>query len=116
VAVQEELVTCRVGRRLPAPEDLRALRVQQALGDELVDGAAGFERRVQLNDRIGPQQPLGELAIDVVGDLLIADDDEAARVVRVVPDEALPKIEDVQLVLLQPISGLSVGSRSSATR
>ena len=66
------------------------------VADELVDCPARLERGVQLDDRIGPEQALIELAIDVLRDPLVADDDEAARVVGVVVDEALTEIEDVQ--------------------
>ena len=56
----------------------------------------------------GQRSPSSSSLVDVLGDPLVADVDEAARVVRVVVDEALAKIEDVQLAL--------PGVWSSATR
>jgi hypothetical protein len=69
--------------------------VQQPFGDELVDGAAWLERGVQLHNRIRPKQSLFELAIDVLCDPLVADDDKATRVIRVVVDKPFAELEDV---------------------
>jgi hypothetical protein len=62
--------------------------VKQAFGDDLVDGSPRLERGVQLNDRVRPEQSLFELAVDVLRNPLVTDDDEATRVVGVVVDEA----------------------------
>ena len=87
---------------MPRAEDLRAPLVEQPVGDELVDGAARLERRVQLDDRVRPEQPVLQLPIDVLGDPLVADDDEAARVVRVVVDEPLSEPEYIHDLCVPP--------------
>ncbi len=69
--------------------------MERSGGDEFVNGTARLECRVQLNNRIRPEQPLFELAIDVLRDSLVTDDYEATRVVRVVVDESLSELEDV---------------------
>ena len=76
--------------------------VQEASVDEIVDRPSGLERRVQLHNRVRPQEAFCELAIDTVADSLVADDDKAACVVGEVIDEVSTKIEDVH----QPKSSL----------
>lgn len=87
MAMQLESLAVLVGGGLPAAEDWATALVEQPFGDELVDGSARLERRVQLNDRGRPEKSLFELTVDVRGDPLVADDDEATRVVGVVVDE-----------------------------
>ncbi len=78
-----------------AAEDLPAALVQEPLADEVVDRPARLEGGVELHDRVRPEEPLLELALDALADALVADDDEAPRVVGVVVDQALSELEDV---------------------
>src|SRR5207247_370555 len=90
VAVQAELPSR--GLQL---EDARALRMQNAVRDQFVDPVTGLERRVYLDQRLGPEQAVTERALDVIADPRIRDLKEAPRVRGVVLDQLLPEIEDV---------------------
>jgi hypothetical protein len=69
--------------------------VEQSVSNELVRSPAGLERGVELNDWIGPEKPLFKLSVYVLGNPLVTDDGEAARVVGVVVDETFAQIKDV---------------------
>jgi hypothetical protein len=71
-------------------EDALALRVQELALNEFVDGAARLERRVQLDQRLGPEQALAEFSIDVLADSLVGDADEALRILAVIVDQLPP--------------------------
>ena len=86
MAMQLESFAVLVGGGLPTAEDWAAALVEEPFGDELVDGSARLERRVQLDDRVRPEKSLFELAVDMLGNPLVTDDDEATRVVGVVVD------------------------------
>jgi hypothetical protein len=45
----------------------------------------------------GPEEAFCELAVDALADSLVADDDEAARVVGEVIDETSTKIKDIHV-------------------
>ena len=92
---QEELLAAVVGVGLVYPENPRALRVQHVLLDQIVDGATGPERRVELEQRFGPEPLRREDVVDEYPDARVADPDEAARVAPVVVDQALPEVERV---------------------
>jgi hypothetical protein len=85
--MQEKGLSVLVGCGLTAAEDRGAALVEQPFSDELVNSSARLKRGVQLNDRVRPQKSLFELTVDVCSDLLVTDNDEAARVIGVVIDE-----------------------------
>ena len=65
MAVEGELPADRV--LLGAdPEDLARRRVQHTAVDQLGHGAAGLERRVEREPRLGPQQPVLDLRLDLL--------------------------------------------------
>ena len=97
VLVQEELLAPVVGVGFADTKDPRAFPVENPQLDQVVDGAAGPERRVELEERFGPE-PLGsEDAVDERLDPRFADLDEAARVAPVVGDQAVPEVKDVHV-------------------
>src|SRR5262249_27257558 len=85
--------------RLPKPEDAAALVMQDAVRRELVDPLPGLKRGVQLDNRVWPQQARLKLVLHQRADAWVADRDEAARVVGVVADQALPQIKDLYVCL-----------------
>ena len=70
----------------------RRCEAQAAAASRNVGAASG---RVQLDDRVWPQQSLFKFAINVVRDPFVPDDYKTARVVRVVGYQTFAKIEDV---------------------
>ena len=88
---------------LVAPEDRAVRVVEDALGSQLVDRGARRERGVELDQRLGPEQALAELAVDDLVDAGVADVDEAARELLVVGDQSVAEREDVHWVT--PLSG-----------
>jgi hypothetical protein len=69
------------------PEDRAALRVQGPVVDQLVDPRSWLERRIQLNDRLRPQQTVAELLLNVLPDAATADGEETVGVGGVLVDE-----------------------------
>ena len=95
VLVQEKLLAAVVRIRLAAPEDPRAFLVKYPLGNQIIDRAAGLERRVQLQQRLWPK-PLGsEVAVNKLPDATVADLDEAAGIVPIVRDQTVPEIKNI---------------------
>jgi len=82
VAVEAQGLSVRVARGLVAAEDAGALGLEDALGDEPVDGLAGLEGRVELDEGVGPEKPGLQLLLHHPAEALVADVDEGARVVR----------------------------------
>ena len=76
-------------------EDLAALGVKHVFGNELLEGLAGRERRIELDQRFGPEHFAVELIVHEPAEIGIADVEEAARVLRVVRDDLVAEIEDV---------------------
>jgi hypothetical protein len=111
MAMKEELLAFCVLGGLGAREDLLAPGLEEPVADGVADIAAGLERRVELDDRLGPEESFPQLLLDVRINPGVADVDEAAREVRVVIDEALAKVEDVQPVL----PSVEDGCRASGT-
>src|SRR5581483_8522257 len=106
---------------LVATEDAPALGVQRSLLDEPVDGPPGLERRVQLDERVGPEEAVGQVLVHEAADTRIGDVEKAARVLGVVLDQPLAKVEDVHWLVLasdRPISASteSQGFRSTRSR
>jgi hypothetical protein len=89
------LLADRIGWRLVEPKDLAAGGMEGAVGDQFVDGAAGLESGVELQERLGPERAVVERVFDPAFDPLVGDFDEAAGVVGVVVDEPLTEIKDV---------------------
>jgi hypothetical protein len=95
MTVETKRLPVRPVRRLASPEDAGRPRIEDLFRDELVDRASRLEGRVELDDRLRPKQAGLQLFVDALRDPFVADDDEAASEVRVVADEALPKLEDL---------------------
>ena len=62
------------------PENFSAAGMQNRLVDQFIDFSAWLERRVELNQSLGPQQPRVELGLDLGVDYRVADLDETADV------------------------------------
>ena len=95
VLVEEELPAAVVGLGLVDPEDSRALRVENALLDQIVDRASGPERRVELKERFRPEALGVENAVDESLDPRVTNLDEAPDVAPIVGDEVSSEVEDV---------------------
>jgi len=91
VPVQVQLSADRVGLVLVATEDAPALGVEGSLLDEPVDRPPGLECRVQLDERVGPEQAVGQVLVHEATDARIGDVEKAARVLGVVLDQPLAK-------------------------
>lgn len=87
--VQVQISAHRVGLTLVATEDAPALGVEGSLLDEPVDGPPRLERRVQLDERVGPEQAVGQVLVHEASDARIGDVEKAARVLGVVLDQPL---------------------------
>ena len=61
-----------------------ALLVQHPIIDELIDGRARLKGGIQLDERLGPEQPRAQLLIDALSDAQVADPDEAPDVLGIV--------------------------------
>lgn len=85
----------RIG--LVPPEDVVTALVEHAPGDEFVHVLTRLEGRVELDERLGPQQATAELGVDSRGDAGGQHPDEAADIARVVIDHASPELEYVHL-------------------
>jgi hypothetical protein len=72
-----------------------AFGVKRPLGHQLVDPLTGLERGVELEQRLGPEQPQAQVFLDPFGDARVADVHEAADVLGVLPDQAVADGEDV---------------------
>ena len=77
------------------PKDLLAQRMEQTRGDELRDGAAGFEARVQAEPGVRPLVALGQLVRNVLADPKASDVNGAGRERSVVRDEVLTDPEHI---------------------
>ena len=95
--VQEKLLAAVVGVGLADPEDAGTFLVEYPELDQVVDGAAGRERRVELEERLRPESLRLEHVVDEPVDPRIADLDEAPRIAPVVADQAAPEVEDVHV-------------------
>ena len=95
VLVEEELPAAVVGLGLVDPEDSRALRVEKALLDQVIDRASGPERRVELEERFRPEALGVENAVDESFDPRVTNLDEAPDVVPIVGDEVSSEVKDV---------------------
>lgn len=94
VPVEPERPAVRVGPGLH-PEHVPALGVEDPGGDQVVDPVARLERRVVLDQRLGPEHAGFELVLDEPAEPRLADGEEAAGVPGVVVDEAAAEVEDV---------------------
>src|SRR4051794_9438507 len=95
--VQAQPAAGVLGPLLILAEDLAALVVERSAVGQLVDPPSGLEARVQLDAGLGPQQPLVKLAPHVLANALVADREEALRVLAIVAAQRLPEGEDVQI-------------------
>ena len=99
-----------VRARLADAEDARALLRQDPLLDQIVDRAAGAERRIELQQRLRPEALAVEVVVDEPLDPLVPDLDEAARVALVVVDQAFPQVEYVHRKSSRPLASGPIGS------
>ena len=67
-------------------KDLRALRVKQSFGDEVVDRPAGREHRIQRQPRLWPLLALSQFILNVLVNPRIERDDGAGRERAIVID------------------------------
>jgi hypothetical protein len=95
VTVEAERIASSIRPKFSS-EDAAALRVQFTLSDQFVDRLAGLEGRVELDERLGPQHSLIELAIDELSESRLADVDEAAGVAGVVVNKLSAEAENIQ--------------------
>ena len=83
-----------VGSGLDA-EDALALGVQRVVGHEILERFAGFEGRIELDQRFRPERAAGEDTVDVLLHPRVLDGDEAPHVVGVVPDQPVANRERI---------------------
>lgn len=88
--------------------------MQEAFAGEPVDRAPGLEGRVELDQRIGPEDSGLELGADVAADPLVPDRDEALDVRPVVPTRLSRRLNTF---MAKPRAGLpSAGAILTRTR
>ena len=85
------------GVALAGLEDVRALRVQPALGDQVGDRAAVGEERVERQPRVRPLGLGVQVGVEELRDPVVADHRGALGVVAVLADQPLVDGEDVEL-------------------
>ena len=102
VRVEHQRLADRIRRGLLDAEDPRALRMQRPVLDELIDCPAREEGRVQLEERLGPQSPRSQRALDLAIDPRISNLDEASGVTRIVVDQSRSQIEYVHFAPSPP--------------
>ena len=69
--------------------------MQLAGPDQRGEGIAGLKGRIELYERVGPQEPTVHLLPHEPMDALVADGQEAADVAAMVLNDALAEVEDV---------------------
>ena len=72
-------------------EEPGCLRHEVAIGRQFAQGLIHLEGRVELKDRVRPQRPFGEHALDVFVDSWVQDPDEALNIVPVLKDYRFSK-------------------------
>jgi len=97
VQPQRSALRIRVGL---AAKDLAALGVKHTFGNEFLQGLAGREGRIELDQRFGPEHFIVELTIYESAEIGIEDVEEAASVLCVVRNDFVAEIEDVHRRLL----------------
>jgi hypothetical protein len=85
---------------LVLPENPAAFFMEDALRYQAVNRIAGLKGRIQLNQRIGPQQSGVQFLLNPSVDLVVADLYEASDVRRVVIDQLPPNFKSVHNVIL----------------
>ena len=83
-----------IGRALDS-EDPGTLGVQDALGDERVNRRTPLEGGIELQQRLGPEKAVPQIAVDPGSDQLVADREEALDVGPVIANELVAKSEDI---------------------
>src|ERR1700682_3380372 len=69
--------------------------MKNTIGDEIIDPLPRLERRIQLDQRIGPKNAVPKGAVDDVGDARLANRDKTTHVRAVVIDQAAAVAEDI---------------------
>jgi hypothetical protein len=67
----------------------RAFAVQRSIGNQIVDGTAGLERRIELQQGFWPKCTGFEVRIDLGANPMIGDFDEATRIARVISNKPI---------------------------
>jgi hypothetical protein len=75
--------------------------MEDPLIDQFVDRAPWFERRVELGQRLGPEQARVELRLDLLSNERVLDLNEAANIRGVGREQLLAQLEDVHGLLPQ---------------
>ena len=113
VAVQAQRMA--VGRASFAAEDPRAFLVEYAFRHQFVNGRAGLEGGVELDQRLWPEVALGQALFDKPLDLGVGDVQEGPDVVRVAVDHIVAKLKDVQAMAPIPHGRRMNASRLSSS-
>ena len=95
MAIRAQRFAEAVALRLDA-EYPPALLVEHTLLDQFIDRLAGFERRVDLDQGLGPEQSLRERVLDLLADPPITNVDEGLDVRAVGLNQAVAEPKDVQ--------------------
>jgi hypothetical protein len=104
VAVEPERTAAGVRLGLD-PKDPPAFGVKEPRLDQLVDPLPRLEGGVELDQRLGPEQPGVELVVHEHADPRIADADERPDVRAVVVDETPAELEDVHAAAAPEAAG-----------
>ncbi len=97
VGVQRQFLPRVVGIGLVDSKDSAAFRMERTLLDKVIDCPARRKRGVELKQRLGPQHPIAEGLLNMIGDPGIGDLDETSRVLRVIVNQPVAEIKDVHL-------------------
>lgn len=84
-----------LGAILVLAENAAALCVQHALSDQVINPGAGSERRVQLDQRLGPEQTSVDGIIHPRANARVADLEETADIGVIVLNQAGAQVKDV---------------------
>ena len=85
----------RVFLALARPENLSALLMKELVIHQILHVPAPGKGRIELGQRVRPEQAAAEFGRDLVVDTLITDFDEALDVGGVIVDDAVAEIEDI---------------------
>ncbi|OGR13710.1 MAG: hypothetical protein A2341_05875 [Deltaproteobacteria bacterium RIFOXYB12_FULL_58_9] len=86
-------------------KDPQTFAVKMTCSEQGFQRVARFERRVELDERLGPQEPAGQFLFNQGFDAFVTDREEAANIGAVVGDNGVAEFEDVHPV---PLGGSCV--------
>jgi hypothetical protein len=79
-------------------ENVLAFGIEHALAYQSLHAVARLERRVQLDQRLGPQRPGRDALVHMPPGAPVADLQEALRVFGVVADEAIAQAKGIHCI------------------